>query len=161
MLDRLLGHDADYARDIAAVEEHRHANLPAPDGKSIDYDQRDAMHYHVFDLEAWLEIALVTGCCGESMDRSFQFFERTLAEDPTHVEFANSTAAIDRKRAAAGFDYAKAHAFDVKRAARLVFAYATLPGRQVDRGLWKAATEGEKRDNLLYEARYYLWNTRH
>jgi hypothetical protein len=160
MLDRLLGRDADYTRDMAAVERHRKANLPTADGKSIDYQQRDAMHYHVFDMEAWLEIALVSGCCGDSMDRSFQFFERTLAENPTHLEFTKSTAPIDRQRAAAGFDYAKAKVFDVTKAARMVFAYATLPGRQVDRGLWIAATEGEKHDNLLYEARYYLWNAR-
>jgi multidrug resistance efflux pump len=161
MLDRILGREEEYAKDMVAVERQLKANLNSADGKSIDYEQRDAMHYHVFDLEAWLEIALVSKCCGESVDRAFQFFERTVAADPGHVEFARSTAAIDKKRAAAGFDYAKPHAFELSRAARLIFAYATLPGRQVNPALWKAANDGEKHDNLLYEARSFLWNPRH
>jgi len=160
MLDRLLGRDADYAKDLAAVEEQRKANLPSSDGRSIDYEQRDAMHYHIFDLEAWLEISLVTGCCGDSMDRSFRFFGRSMAENPGHLEFAKSTAAIDKKRAAGGFEYAKARPYDMKKAARAVFAYGTLPGRRVDRDLWRSATAGEQHDNLLYEARFYLWKGR-
>jgi len=112
------------------------------------------------DMEAWLEIALVSGCCRSSVDRAFQFFERTMAEHPDHLEFNASTAPIDRKRAAAGFLYAKPHTFDVKNAARAIFAYATLPGAKVNSGLWKAAAEGEKHENLLYEARTYLWNGR-
>ena len=160
MLDRLLDRESDYAKDMREVEQQLKANLPTTDGKSIDYDQRDAMHYQVFDMEGWIEIALVSNCCGDPVDRGFHFVERTLAEDPSHVEFAKSTAPIDRKRAAGGFGYAKAKPFDVAQAARAIFAWSTLPGRQADRGLWKAAGEGEKRDNLLYEARYYLWNAR-
>ena len=101
MLDR-SGSRCGVRQDMLAVERQRKANLPSTDGKSIDYEQRDAMHYHVFDLEAWLEIALISGCCRESVDSAFQFLARTLAEEPDHVEFARSTAAIDRKRAGSG-----------------------------------------------------------
>jgi multidrug resistance efflux pump len=160
MLDRLLGRTGDYDNDLADVQRHLSVNLASPDGKSLDYDQRDAMHYHVFDLEAWTEIELITGCCGSHIDRAFGFFERTLREDPQHTEFAHSTAPIDAKRAAAGFGYARPQSYDVRKAARAVFAYATLPGRHVPADLWKAALDGSTHSDLFYEARYYLWRAR-
>lgn len=157
MLDKILGRTDQYDQDLKETERHAKVNLASPDGSSLDYKQRDALHYHVFDLEAWNEIVLVTGCCGPNVDRAFGFFGRTIKDHPDHVEFANSTAPIDRKRAAAGFDYAKAHAYDVSKAARAIFTFATLPGRHVSPELWKAAQEGEEHKNLFFEARYYLW----
>jgi hypothetical protein len=160
MLDKMLGRTDQYEKDVAATEHQAKSNLGSPDGASIDYKQRDAMHYHVFDLEAWNEIALVTGCCGSNVDRAFMFFEKTLKNNPNHVEFANSTAPIDGKRAAGGFDYAKAQTYDVHKAARAIFSYATLPGRHVSDELWQAAREGSEHQTLFYQARYYLWRPR-
>jgi hypothetical protein len=157
MLDKLLNRSAAYQVDLAQVEKQLDANL-LPNGESIDYQQRDAMHYHIYDLEAWNEIALVTGCCGDRIDRAFAFFDDTIKSDPGHVEFAKTTAPIDQRRAAAGFDYAQAKNFDVHEAARAIFSYATLPGRKVDDGLWRAALEGKARKNLFYLARFYLWS---
>jgi len=157
MLDKLLDRSADYQHDLADVEKQLDANL-LPNGESIDYQQRDAMHYHIYDLEAWNEIALVTGCCGERIDRAFAFFDNTIKNDSAHVEFAKTTAPIDRRRAEAGFDYAQAKSFDVQDAARAIFSYATLPGRKVDGHLWSAAMEGKSRKNLFYLARFYLWS---
>jgi hypothetical protein len=116
------------------------------------------MHYHIYDLEAWNEIALVTGCCEDRIDRAFAFFETTMRNDPKHVEFAKTTAPIDRKRAEAGFDYATAQPYDTHDAARAIFSYATCSGRKVDRRLWQTAMEGEARKNLFYLARYYVWS---
>jgi multidrug resistance efflux pump len=160
MLDRLLGKEAEYRKDIGATTDQLTANLYSADGRSIDYDQRDAMHYHIFDLEAWLEIELVTGCCGDRVDSAFAFFVKTLNTDPNHLEFGNSTAPIDRKRAAGGFGYAKLQTFDPRKAARAIFSYATIPGRQIDPELWNSAVAGEQASNLLYEARSYLWKAR-
>jgi len=156
MLDKLLGRTQDYNRDLGLIQKQLDANLLST-GESIDYQQRDAMHYHVYDLEAWSEIALVTGCCGERIDRSFLFFENTLATNPNHIEFSNSTAPIDKKRAQAGFDYAQAKTYDVHDAARAIFSYATLSGHKVDDKLWREALDGVNRQNLFYLARFYLW----
>ena len=157
MLDRVLGRTDEYARDRAEAERHLKTNLGSVDGSSLDYHQRDAMHYHVYDLEAWNEIALITGCCGPELDRAFGFFEKTMREHPEHREFANTTAPIDSKRAAAGFGYARAQTYDVRKAARAIFSYATLPDRHVPPELWQAALDGSTHSNLFYEARYYLW----
>src|SRR4030095_8703048 len=147
MLDKYLGHAADYERDLATALRLEKVNL-ASDGSSLDYRERDAMHYHIFDLEAWTEIALVTGCCGSSIDRAFAFFEKQMREHPEHIEFANSTVPIDRKRASSGFEYAKAHPYEITKASRAIFAYATLVRylRAADRDrslpatIWNAAT---------------------
>ena len=82
---------------------------------------------------------------------------RTAVSAHNSSKLAKSTAAIDRKRAAAGFEYAEKHRFQLKDAARAVFAYATLPGRDVPSKVWQAALDGKKQDNLFYLARYYLW----
>jgi hypothetical protein len=159
MLDGVLGRTDEYARDRAEAERHVKVNLGSADGSSLDYRQRDAMHYHIYDLEAWTEIALITGCCEPEVGRAFHFFERTMREHPDHREFANSTAPIDGRRAAAGFDYARAQTYDVRKAARAIFAYATLPDRHVPSDLWQAALDGSAHSNLFYEARYYLWRS--
>jgi len=168
MLDKYLGHTADYDRDLAAALRHEKENLASPDGSSLDYRERDAMHYHIFNLEAWIEIALVTGCCGSSIDRAFAFFEMQTREHPEHIEFANSTAAIDQKRASRGFEYAKARPYDINNASRAIFAYATLlrsspttnRDRSVQPSVWNAAGAGATHSSLFHEARYYLWQPR-
>jgi len=160
MLDKMLGRTDEYEKDLALTERHLKLNLASPDGSSIDYKQRDALHYHIFDLEAWNEIALVTGCCASNVDRAFGFFEKTLKNNPDHLEFANSTAPIDGRRAANGFEYARAHIYDVSKAARAIFSYATLPGRHVSPELWQAALDGREHKNLFYEAGSYLWLAR-
>lgn len=167
MLDKYLGRTADYERDLAAALRQEKVNLASADGGSLDYHQRDAMHYHIFDLEAWTEIALITGCCGSSIDRAFSFFEKQMSEHPGHIEFANSTAPIDAKRASGGFEYAKAQPYDLRKASRAIFAYATLVrdsratgGGSVPAAIWEAAASGATHSNLFYEARYYLWQPR-
>ncbi len=160
MLDLMLDRRSDYERDLAAAKQHEKVNLPYADGSSLDYHERDAMHYHIFDLEPWTEIALITQCCEASVDRAFEFFERQMREHPDHIEFANSTAPIDRKRAEGGFEYAKAHPYEIGKAAREIFAYATLRGRKASADLWNTATAGASRSSLFYEARYYLWRAR-
>jgi hypothetical protein len=168
MLDKYLGHTSDYERDLAATLRHEKVNLASADGSSVDFRERDAMHYHIFTLEAWTEIALITGCCRSSIDRAFAFFEKQMSEHPEHIEFANSTVSIDRKRASGGFEYAKGLPYDITNASRAIFSYATLvkDPRTADRGpfidpaIWGAAAGRANRSDLFYEARYYLWQRR-
>ncbi len=160
MLDRALGRTDDYERDLQDADRQLKANLSSADGKSLDCEQRDAMHYHIFDLESWIEIGLVTGRYGPNLDRAFSFFEKNMREHPEHLEFQNSSAPIDAKRAAGGFDYAKPQPYDMKKAARAIFAYATLPGRHVSPPLWETAAGSSAHSDLFYQARYYVWQSR-
>lgn len=85
-----------------------------PDGSSSDFVIRDALHYHVYDLEPLLTLAIVlqraTGVnyytyvssAGTSIRRSVQWLLPYLTGEKTHGEFVNSTVEFDRQRARNG-----------------------------------------------------------
>jgi hypothetical protein len=82
-----------------------------PDGSSVDFALRDALHYHVYDLEPLLKLIIVlqratgtnyyayTTPAGASVKRSVDWLLPWLNGQKTHPEFVNSTVDFDRKRA--------------------------------------------------------------
>jgi len=82
-----------------------------PDGSSVDFALRDALHYHVYDLEPLLKLIIVlqratgvnyyayTTPSGASIKRSVDWLLPYLNGQKTHPEFVNSTVDFDRKRA--------------------------------------------------------------
>ena len=82
-----------------------------PDGSSIDFTSRDALHYHVYDLEPLLKLITVleraTGVnyysyvspTGSSIRKSVDWLIPFVDGTKTHAEFVNSTVDFDRKRA--------------------------------------------------------------
>lgn len=89
------------------------ANLNA-DGTSLDFLERDALHYHVYDLEPLLKLAIVlkrsTGTDfynyqsekGASIAKSIAFLAPYVSGEKTHPEFVNSKVAFDKARAQNG-----------------------------------------------------------
>jgi hypothetical protein len=85
-----------------------------PDGPSEDFVTRDALHYHVYDLEPLLQLAIVvkraTGRdffgwvspAGSSIQESVTWLLPYVTGKKTHAEFVNSTVEFDRRRAANG-----------------------------------------------------------
>ena len=84
------------------------------DGSSEDFVTRDALHYHVYDLEPLLKLAIVlkraTGVDyyvyvapgGSSIKKSVDWLLPYLNGEKTHAEFVNSTVEFDRRRAQNG-----------------------------------------------------------
>jgi hypothetical protein len=82
-----------------------------PDGSSIDFDSRDALHYHVYDLEPLLKLSIVLqraraidfynyqSPTGSSIRKSMEWLLPYLDGTKTHAEFVNSTVQFDRDRA--------------------------------------------------------------
>jgi hypothetical protein len=82
-----------------------------PDGSSTDFVSRDALHYHVYDLEPLLKLAIVlrraTGVnyytwqspSTASIQKSVDWLLPYLNGQKTHPEFVNSTVSFDRVRA--------------------------------------------------------------
>jgi hypothetical protein len=82
-----------------------------PDGSSIDFVSRDALHYHVYDLEPLLKLAIVlqraTGvnyypyqsASTSSIQKSVNWLLPYLTGEKTHPEFVNSTVNFDKERA--------------------------------------------------------------
>ena len=98
------------------------------DGQVIDFAERDALHYVVYDLEPLLRAALAAKVyAGEdwyrweapshaSLARSVAWLTPYATGDKAHEEFAHSKVAFDAARAAAGVK-GFTGAFDVKDAA--------------------------------------------
>jgi hypothetical protein len=84
-----------------------------PDGSSLDFHERDALHYHTYDLEPLLTLAIVAkqagidlcsyhSAVGASLARSVQFLIPYCDGSKSHAEFVHSKVAFDRKRAESG-----------------------------------------------------------
>lgn len=103
---------------VAAFKAQIDQNLQ-PDGSSLDFHERDALHYHCYDLEPLLTLAIVAKQAGidlyshrsprgASLARSVQFLVPYCDGSQTHAEFVHSKVAFDRKRAESGEAHYKA-----------------------------------------------------
>jgi hypothetical protein len=98
---------------IAGIKDHIGRNL-LPDGSSEDFVSRDALHYHLYDLEPLLKLAIVlqraTGVnyytwqapSGSSLQKSVEWLLPYLDGRQTHAEFVRSTVEFDKRRAQNG-----------------------------------------------------------
>src|SRR5436190_2179360 len=108
-----------------------------PDGSSFDFHERDALHYHCYDLEPLLTLAMVArqngvdlydyaapnGAC---LSKSVRFLVPYCDGTKTHAEWVNSKVAFDRTRAEAGEDkFQVGVTFDPRSALR-VFELASF-----------------------------------
>ena len=88
------------------------ANL-RPDGSSLDLHQRDALHYHCYDLEPLLLLAVAArqngidlyhyrSPSGASLAKSVEFLVPYCDGTRTHAEWVHTKVKFDRARAGAG-----------------------------------------------------------
>lgn len=111
MIDFTLHNHADDKFIKQQLADHLAINL-YPDGTSLDFKERDALHYHIYDLESLLQTAIIlkraTGTdyfhmasyTGSSIKKSVDFLVPFVTGEKKHTEFVNSKAAFDRARAA-------------------------------------------------------------
>jgi hypothetical protein len=96
----------------AAFREQVDKNLH-PDGSSFDFHERDALHYHIYDLTPLLTLAIAArnngidlyahrSPSGASLAKSIEFLLPYAQGTKQHAEFVNSKVAFDRKRAESG-----------------------------------------------------------
>ncbi len=123
-----------------AYRSHVGKNLNA-DGSSLDFHQRDALHYHAYDVEPLLTLAIAarqngvdlygfkseSGAC---LEKSVRFLVPFCDGTQTHEEFVHSTVAFDRKRSESGdAKYKAGRLFDPADGARVLeLASAFDPG---------------------------------
>jgi hypothetical protein len=97
---------------VADYERHLEVNLNA-DGTTFDFHQRDALHYHVYDLLPLVELALAADKDGEklyshttsrgaNLENSIAFLIPYITGAKAHREFVRSTVKFDDQRSAAG-----------------------------------------------------------
>lgn len=95
------------------LKRHLQKNL-LPDGSSIDFKLRDALHYHVYDLEPLLTLSIILKRAngvdeyttltesGASIKKSVEWVVPFVTGEKTHAEFVNSTVKFDQARAKNG-----------------------------------------------------------
>lgn len=161
MVDHLLNDDKSLVSDRETLLKHADNNI-LDKGVTIDYKERDALHYHVYDLEPWLEIALLEPDYKDRVNSVYSFLVKQLKEGNIHNQFANSKQKIDAKRAAGGFSYAKkGGTFDTTRITRSVLVYSTLNQKILsEQDTLKYLSQKKLRQYLFQYARYYLWKTK-
>jgi hypothetical protein len=116
---KIAGHVAFLLPDAAlrrwvADEYSRHLerNLEA-DGTTFDFHQRDALHYHVYDLLPLVELAIAADkngatfyrqhtANGATLDKAIAFLIPYVTGEKTHAEFVHSIVKFDRERSDAG-----------------------------------------------------------
>ncbi len=158
MLDRLLDDEASLKSDRETLQVHLVNNLQE-DGMSYDYKERNALHYHLYNLEPWLEIALLEPEYKSSVNKAYDFLIKQIKDGNIHNQFVNSKQNIDKKRAAGGFSYAKkGGSFDPKRIARSVIVHSTVNRLALnDKPESKYLTKKLIKKNIFFIARDSLW----
>jgi len=86
-----------------------------PDGSSFDFHERDALHYHIYDVDPLMVAATIlnrakvdynaytyTSPEGCSLKKSVDWLVPYFTGAQTHAEFVNSKVAFDKKRAENG-----------------------------------------------------------
>jgi hypothetical protein len=157
MLDRLLEDEKALNTDKEILRQHITNNL-LEKGVSIDYEERDALHYHLYNLEPWLEIALLEPTYLEKITESYDFLIQQIKDDNIHNQFANSRVKIDEKREKGGFSYTKkGGTFDPKRITRSVISFNTLSQQVLDTDIKKYLSKKKIKQSLLFHyIRYAL-----
>lgn len=105
-----LGNRQFIAWTIAELKQHIQVNLNA-DGTSIDFLERDAMHYHIYDLQPLLRLAIVIKRAGDgnfytyqspkgsSIKKSVAWLLPYIKGEKQHEEYVHTTVKFDHDRA--------------------------------------------------------------
>ena len=158
LLDRALDDDVAFEADRAQAEAHAARNLDAQTGESVDLLERRALYYHAYDLDAWLEIELVTGCCTAPVTAAYRLLERRLRLGETGGEFVGSEVPLDAARSRSGYGYGSAGStFDPERAEHAILAFYTGEPTRGDPFASGLLTQPVQRRNLYALARYESW----
>ena len=143
----------DNRRMIATAQrlfvEHIGDNI-APDGSTLDFTERDALHYVTYDLQPLVTAALAArrhnrnwlnerARNGATLARALDWLTPYALGQKTHDEFVRSTEPFDVRRREAGLP-GYTGAWDPKNAAELFHLAARLDGRYTPVALKLAPT---------------------
>lgn len=136
-----IGDRARLAQARAAFVRQLDANL-LPDGEVIDFRERDALHYVVYDLEPLTRAVLAAGRAGEDWTRlkgasgqtlgmALDWLEPFAAGRRTHEEYVHTSVLFDVQRREAG-ELGFSGLWKAKTAAALYWAASALEPRYLE-----------------------------
>ena len=102
----VAGDEALVASTRQLVAAHVARNLRS-DGSSIDFSERDALHYHVYDVEPLTELVLfvpsaVDAPTADAIGSGVMFLRPFVLGEQLHIEFVRTTVPFDVQRRQAG-----------------------------------------------------------
>ncbi len=102
----MLGDRSEQEKTRTFIAESFPRNLP-PDNPGFDFIHRDAIHYHHYNLQAWLIIAwftpdLLSNSQLTRIEAAFLFLKPFYEGTEKHIEFEKSTVPFDIERREAG-----------------------------------------------------------
>ncbi|WP_064504780.1 alginate lyase family protein [Frateuria defendens] len=129
-------HDDELFRTARSLFQAQIAANIAPDGETVDFRVRDALHYVVYDLQPLVQAALAAHSLGEdwyrwrapggaSLAGALAWLAPYAAGEKTHEEFVHSQVKFDAMRARAGLK-GFTGPFDPRAAAALYWLAAEL-----------------------------------
>nr|WP_235851083.1 alginate lyase family protein [Paraburkholderia piptadeniae] len=129
--------------------EHVNDNI-APDGTTVDFGERDALHYVTYDLQPLVTAALAArrhnrnwlnerAPNGATLAAALNWLTPYASGSKTHAEFVHSSVPFDAKRREAGMPGYSGQ-WDPKNAAELYHLAARLDGRYTPVALKLAPT---------------------
>ncbi len=131
----LLLHDKAAIDQTVALYKDQIDHNVHPDGSTYDFYERDALHYHMYDIEPLLTLAIAARNSGvdlygyqsregASLAKAVGFLLPFAQGTKTHAEFVNSKVGFDKRRADAGQKEYEAGASFEPRSAVMVLSLA-------------------------------------
>jgi hypothetical protein len=116
-----IGDQSLIAKTVRGFHQQINRNFK-PDGASTDFYLRDALHYHLYDVEPLLSLARAAqrndqdffnyaATNGASLRSGVDFIVPFATGEKTHIEFVKSRVSFDRKRAQSGQREYQPHAW--------------------------------------------------
>jgi hypothetical protein len=149
----MIAFTLDNRKMIAAAQrlflEHLGDNV-APDGSTLDFGERDALHYVTYDLQPLVTAALAArrhnrnwlqdkAANGATLAKALDWLTPYALGEKTHEEFVHSTVPFDARRREAGLP-GYSGSWDPQNAAELYHLAARLDGRYMPIALRLAPT---------------------
>lgn len=140
----VLGDHASLRRTSKALDALLQKTISA-NGESFDFRHRDALHYHVYNLSALLNLAsltpqVLTADARKRIEHAVSFMKPYYLGRKQHLEFKHTQVAFDIERRNAGEPAYQVHRWDPREADRVLqLARALFPGV---RG-WSNAAEAD------------------
>jgi len=161
LLDGVLGSTGQTAPQDALLAQHLVQSIDSETGLSRDLIERDALYYHVYALEAWLEIAWLDGEVPAAVGLAVHHLTDRIEANELGGEFENSSSSLDAIRGSAGFGYGAAGSqFDPARARRVLWTHAALTGELLPQEVDVLLSRDPEPHELFYWLRNELCSPR-
>ena len=153
MVARMIGNKEEIQKTRELFDRHSMKNLNA-DGTSFDFSQRDALHYHAYNLEAYVYYLIFTkrNLSAEGEERVFRalgFLKPYFLGEKQHLEFVKTTVKFDVTRKETNDPHFQNRPWEPQRARKLLRLSRVLYKEKSDFNEWTRSVVDEDYDPFI------------